>query len=49
MLILKEDDIKQALSMKEVLEVNKEAFIQQASNSAVVPERIQIPFPEYFI
>lgn len=46
MLVLKEADIKKALSIKEALEVNKEAFIQQANESAVVPERIQIPTPK---
>jgi ornithine cyclodeaminase/alanine dehydrogenase-like protein (mu-crystallin family) len=43
MIILKDADIKKALSMREALEVNKEAFIKQADQSAVVPERIAIP------
>lgn len=47
MIILKEEEIKKALTMKEAMEVNKEAFIQQASQKATVPERIQIPAPEY--
>ena len=47
MLILKESDIKQSLSIQEALEVNKEAFIQQASETAIVPERIQISSSKY--
>jgi hypothetical protein len=47
MLVLKEADIKKSLPIKEALEVNKDAFIQQASESAIVPERIQIPTPKY--
>jgi len=46
MLILKESEIIQALTIQEAMEVNKEAFIQQASQKAIVPPRIAIPIPE---
>jgi len=37
----------QSLSLKEAMAVNKEAFIQQASQKAVVPQRIHISSQEY--
>lgn len=47
MLILSDADVHKALSMKEAIDVNREAFKNASTGKAVVPPRIQLPVSQY--
>eukprot|EP01111_Echinosteliopsis_oligospora_P012719 TRINITY_DN4392_c0_g1_i1.p1 TRINITY_DN4392_c0_g1~~TRINITY_DN4392_c0_g1_i1.p1 ORF type:complete len:322 (+),score=107.05 TRINITY_DN4392_c0_g1_i1:131-1096(+) len=45
MIILNEEQIKNLITIEEAIEVNRDSFVQQATGSAIVPDRISIPVP----
>jgi ornithine cyclodeaminase len=45
--IVSDDDVARLVSMKEVIEVNKEAFKALVTGKASVPDRIVLPVPQY--
>ncbi len=49
MLILKDEDVVKALSFKDAIDINKEAFIQKALHTVDIPAQSLIGVPEYLI